>query len=220
MAVELVTMAMSKSGPRSNRGPPAALVSELLLSDWSVFDSSPLPAGNGGSDDGESRVMKATAASKARSPGCGKSWPVQGLDEICAVAKMVAASRDIAGAMIASLSPMKTKAGVASGAPGLRTKQAIRCVVLSVRAWYEMRGAPLCLAARTPSGPRVMRAASRSRRGAWANEATCATRARASVDPCQDPEVRARQVSGEESRQLKRRSRCVGQVRYGIRRAL
>jgi hypothetical protein len=151
MAVELVTMAMSKSGPRSNRGPPAALVSELLLSDWSVFDSasdpvvdpafdpafdsqlscaveSPLPAGNGGSDDGESRVMKATAASKARSPGCGKSWPVQGLDEICAVAKMVAASRDIAGAMIASLSPMKTKAGVASGAPGLRTKQAIRCV--------------------------------------------------------------------------------------------
>ena len=43
MAVELVTMAMSKSGPRSNRGPPAALVSELLLSDWSAFDSASDP---------------------------------------------------------------------------------------------------------------------------------------------------------------------------------
>ena len=139
-------MAVAKSNgrvPRSDGGPRAVLVSETLLTDLS---SSPLPffgepllscavqspflpgSGgvddgdcSGGVDDGDSPVKKAMAASKVGSPGCGKPWPVVGLDEICAEANTAAASCDIVGTMIASCSPMKTKAGVVSGAPGLRT---------------------------------------------------------------------------------------------------
>ena len=130
--------------PRSNWAPRAALVSERSETLSSSFPlpflgepllscavQSPfLPGGgggfddcdcSGGLDDGDSPVKKAMAASKVGSPGCGKSWPVVGLDEICAEANTAAASRDIVGPMIASCSPMKTKAGVVSGAPGLRT---------------------------------------------------------------------------------------------------
>ena len=143
-----MAVAMSHgSAPRSDWGPRAALVSERsesLSTDSSSFPwpflgepllscavQSPfLPGGGGGFDDGDCRggfdvgdslVKKAMAESKVGSPGCGKSWPVVGLDEICAEANTAAASRDIAGTMIASCSPMKTKAGVVSGAPGLRT---------------------------------------------------------------------------------------------------
>ena len=142
-----VAMSHGRVVPRSDWGPRAALVSErseTLSTDSSSFPlpffgepllscavQSPfLPGGGGGFDDGEcsgglddgdSPVKKAMAASKVGSPGCGKSWPVVGLDEICAEANTAAASRDIVGTMIGSCSPMKTKAGVVSGAPGLRT---------------------------------------------------------------------------------------------------
>ena len=142
-----VAMSQGRVDPRSDWAPRAALVSErsgTLSADSSSFPlpffgepllscavQSPFLPGGGGSfddsdcsgglDDGDSPVKKAMAASKVGSPGCGKSWPVVGLDEICAEANTAAASRDIAGTMIASCSPMKTKAGVVSGAPGLRT---------------------------------------------------------------------------------------------------